>query len=822
MPPRSNRAVLGEITAVVVIFAAVAAVGIALGVWSGFPKGTDAYAHLTRLRFVAEYFPRHEWLYAWSGGMPTFETYPELPYIAAAPLAKLFGAPIALDALAVAAMACLGLGSYGTVRVATGSRLGGAVAALAALGSMAIWTWLVDGGVYARVLATGLGVCASWAAARWFRSGGRMAFAGTALLLAAAIASHQFVGAVFALGVGLAALAHRGPDRVRRAALLAVATFLLASPAIVPALVRYGGFVGAFLGLDNPHLLSPPTVLIHPRHVGVAILPALALALLAGGRSRMVVLLLAALAVWVAYLFAPNLGIPSHLYYVNGIEPFSITFLVAVFGALAAGSAVGALRSRVGLARWRRDGAALCAAALVGIELWLGPSAYLAGRDYPKVEDTSARESFEDLALRTIRVDGTDLTHRFLPATASESVWFSYWYRKPMLRDYYSQGIVHPDWLAWANAAVYTPPFRAGRFHAALDWFAIDAFSVFDEPSFTGNLASFGADQGLALVASSHPPAYREYAVRDPAAIWRPTNAPLLVVVGDRDEYDRVARMTLERVARPSTLIPIWWQDTVDRLPAELLERAQAILIEDNRFGDRQAAERALATYAAGGGRVLLDVRGAAPALSELWPVEAATDESIAAWHLRGPGDLRVSEFAPPLYGGGPWNAPVGTSLRAGARAILAQDSRPLVAERSSGRGAVVWLGGNLIYHALAYANDVEADFLVGLLGPVAATPTLRVDATQLDPERTTIAVVGAKGVFVSASYHPKWTARWSDGSALAVFYAGPGLIYVPTPSSDGTLTLEFGRTWIDYGVWVLVVLGLLICVWRRKGAAAA
>jgi hypothetical protein len=76
--------------------------------------------------------------------------------------------------------------------------------------------------------------------------------------------------------------------------------------------------------------------------------------------------------------------------------------------------------------------------------------------------------------------------------------------------------------------------------------------------------------------------------------------------------------------------------------------------------------------------------------------------------------------------------------------------------------------------------------------------------------------------VFISESYHPKWTARWSDGSALPVFYAGPGLIYVPTPSSEGTLTLEFGRTWIDYGVWVLVILGLVICVWRRKGATAA
>ena len=61
----------------------------------------------------------------------------------------------------------------------------------------------------------------------------------------------------------------------------------------------------------------------------------------------------------------------------------------------------------------------------------------------------------------------------------------------------------------------------------------------------------------------------------------------------------------------------------------------------------------------------------------------------------------------------------------------------------------------------------------------------------------------------------PRRSRRY--GTALPVFYAGPGLIYIPTPSSEGTLTLEFGRTWIDYGVWVLVLLGLLICLMGRK-----
>ena len=815
--------ILLDIGAMVFVLAAVGAVGWVLTVWSGFPKGTDAYSHLTRLRFVAEFFPRHEWLYSWSAGMPTFESYPELPYLAAIPVTRLFGAPVALILFALLGFTLIGLGLYGTVRTATGSSVAGLVAALGAIGSMATWTWVVNGGVYARVFAAGLAACACWAAARWLGTGGRAAFATTALLLAAAIASHQFVGAVFAFGIGVATLAHPGPGKLRRAATLAVVTFLLASPAIVPPLVRYGGFASAFLGLDRVLLTSPATVLVDPLHVGIALLPVVLLSLIALWRPRRaVVMLLGALTVWVGYLFAPGLGIPSHLYYVNGIDPFTVTFLIALVAALAGGFALGLARSAP-IAAWRRHGAAAIAVALVAFNLWLGPNALRANNGYPRIEDSTAPASVEALARRTIVVNPSDVAHRFLPAIAAESVWFSYVYAKPQLRDYYGTGVVHPDWLAWANAAVYTAPLHEGRFRAALDWFAIDSFTIFDDPNFTGNVPAFDRDGGLSRLATSDPPTFREYGVRGAGGIWRPTNARALVVVGGREEYDTVARMALDRGARPGTLIPIWWQDTADRLPSELLQRAQAIVVEDGRFGDRAAAERSLERYAASGGRVLLDAHGASGALSSLWPVDGASDEAIGEWHLRASSaSLRVSDFAPPRYDDGPWGAPIATGLRADARALLAQDGRALVAERTVGKGAIVWVGGNLLYHAKAYSNDVESQFLFELFGPLGRDSTVVGDATRLDAERVTVRSGGASGVFVSESYHPKWTAHWSDGSALPVLYAGPGLIYIPTPSSDGTLTLEFGRTWTDYGVWVLVILGLVLCVSRRRATPAS
>jgi hypothetical protein len=812
-----------DLGAIAVVLITVTAVGFALTVWTGFPKGTDAYSHLTRLRFVADFFPRYEWLYSWSAGMPTFETYPELPYLLAAPVTKLFGAPVALILVAFLGFALLGVGLYGAVRTATGSSIGGLVAALGAIGSMATWTWVVNGGVYARVFAAGLAACACWAAARWLGGGGRIAFTTTALFLAASLASHQFVGAVFAFGIGIATLAHPGPAKLRRAVTLAVATFLLASPAIVPPLIRYGGFASAFLGLDRVLLTSPLTVLVDPLHLGIALLPIAVIAMIAAWpMRRAVVLLLGALLIWVGYLFAPGLGIPSHLYYVTGIDPFTVTFLIAIIAAVLGGFALGIARGAA-VPAWRRHGAAILAVALVALNLWLGPSALRGSNGYPRIEDSTAPGAIEALARRTVVVNGTDAAHRFLPAIAAESVWFSYVYAKPQLRDYYGTGVVHPDWLAWVNAAVYSAPLRDGRFRAALDWFALDSFTLFDDPNFTGNQAAFDRDNGLTLIAASDPPAFREYGVRGAVGIWRPTNAQVLIVVGGREEYDTVARMTLDRGARPGTLIPIWWQDTADRLPNELLQRAQAVVIEDGRFGDRASSERILASYATAGGRVLLDAHGSSSGLSELWPVDGSSDEAIAEWRLHASAaTLRVQDFAPARYDDGPWGAPVATATRSDARVILDQDGRALVAERVVGKGAFVWVGGNLLYHAKAYANDTESDFLMGLFGPLRGDATVTGVARRLDPERATVHASGAAGVFVSESYHPKFTARWSDGSALPVFYAGPGLMYVPTPSSDGTLTLEFSRTWNDYAVWLLVILGLVVCIWRPRATRAS
>nr|NIO68688.1 hypothetical protein [Anaerolineae bacterium] len=66
--------------------------GHTFGVWGGFPKGLDAYNHLTRVKYWLDYFPNISWQYHWGGGMLFYRTYGPLLHILVALTVKFFGA----------------------------------------------------------------------------------------------------------------------------------------------------------------------------------------------------------------------------------------------------------------------------------------------------------------------------------------------------------------------------------------------------------------------------------------------------------------------------------------------------------------------------------------------------------------------------------------------------------------------------------------------------------------------------------------------------------------------------------------------------------
>jgi len=802
-----------ETAAAAAIAAVVGTAGLALSAWTGFPKGVDAYQHLTRLKFVSDWFPHHNWFYAWAAGMPMFDNYPGLPYLAALPFVRLFGDTATLQLMALAAMVAFGLGLYGHLRVRTGRRDVALLAAVMVMTSMAIWHFVLASGVYARVIAMGFGALAWWAHAMALsRHSGRW-WALTAVFIALTIACHPVTGAFVAGYVSLVQLSERKLAGIRPLVVLGGLSFLLAAQPILSSLSF--GIGGTILGVDRPELgYSSAIQLVAPQFAGFAAFCVPALVVVLQLRRRFWRSLAAGLGLLgvLAYMFAPNFHVPTRYYYINGIDPATVPYFLVIVGGLCFASLAPSLSPKVWRAVYVGTIVVVAVNALVAI-----PAMYAAGY----VNDTSSPGAIEQAARRSLIVDGEDLTHRIAPLSATESVMFNYFNRKPELRDYYAFAQLNVDWLYFAYDTLYHPPINVARYQAVLDWYALDAIT-FSSSDDKGE-ADVGSLPFMRLVPETKNTQFRLYRVDSPTTIAATTRAPLVVVVGSRSDYDRVARLLFDDGASPRTRVPVWWSGSLADLPDDLVARAASVIVVGDRLGDPARASRNADALAAAGAKLVWDVGDLGDAsLPEPWPASAVRRTSIDRWAVKDrAGRIAESDFSPASFEGGPWGATVPVSAAAGATVELSLGDRPLVISAQRGKGALTLIGGNLLYHAQSKANAAERRYVLSFLGEPASGAETTARWRFVDPERREIETDGA-AVLLKESIYPKWSARFVgvDGTQRAprIEYAGPGLMLVIPPGA-GTVVYEYSSTttigWVAWGL--TLVGGLLALLLTRR-----
>ncbi|HKW77578.1 MAG TPA: hypothetical protein VJQ09_00685, partial [Candidatus Limnocylindria bacterium] len=585
----------------------------------------------------------------------------------------------------------------------------------------------------------------------------------------------------------------------------------------LPSVSSGGG--GRFLGFARADLAPIDAArLVRLDWIGLAAfaLPfALALIRLAAVPARAAAALLL-LGIPTLYGFAPALGLPSTSYYIRGIDPASMTFPVAIAGALA--FAVIAPRPGERAAR----ATTILAATLIGVNAVLGVPTYVSPPPDAAIVDTQSPFAREELAHLTVPVDGNDLSHRVMPLTADEAVGFTYRYRTPMLRDYYDQGQVHPDWISWAFTSLYDPPLDPPQARAVVEWFAVDRITVpVTDPDRARALAALDWLRGLPPVGASP---YREFAVLDPATIVGATLAPLAVVIADDGGYDRALRLLMSSGAWPRTRLVVHLRGALADLPSDLAATARAVLVVGDRVGDAARAANVLRALGSRGAVTIVWDVGDLPAqaIPQPWPVTALATRDIAAWDVVDrPGRIGSADFSPARYGDGPWRATVPNALREGAAADLTLDGAPLIASGAVGNATVTVVGGNLFYHALTNANAREAAYLASLLGPATAGAEREPDWSFVDPDTRVITTDGTPLV-IRESFHPNWraTLRTADGSTrdLAIREAGPGVMAV-IPQGTGTVRLEFGPSGAEMFSWALFAAGIaaLVALARRR-----
>src|SRR5438552_17960479 len=518
-----------EIAAAAGIAVVVFILGLLLSAWTGFPKGVDAYQHLTRLKFVSDWFPHQDWFYIWAAGMPAFDNYPGLPYVASLPFVCLFGEVRTLELLSLVAMLAFGLGFYGHIRIRTGDRRTALLATVMVVTSMAIWHFVLASGVYARVVAMGFGGLAWWAHAMALdRRSGRW-WAVTAVFIALTIACHPVTGAFVAGYIAVVQLSEMRLGGIRPLVALGALSFLLAAQPILSSLSF--GIGGTILGVDRPELgYSSPVQLIAPQFSGFAAfgIPVLIVLMQLPRRFWRSLGAGLALLVVVAYMFAPNFHVPTRYYYINGIDPATAPYFLVIVGGLCFAALAPSLPPRIQRIVLVGTTVVVAINAIVAV-----PAMYASGY----VNDTSSPTATEQVARRSLIVDGNDLTHRIAPLSATESVIFNYFNRKPELRDYYAFAQLNVDWLYFAYDTLYHPPVNVARYQAVLDWYALDAitFSSSDEKG-EPEIVSLPF---MRLVPETKNTQFRLYRVDSPSTTGATTTAPLVVVIGSRSDYDR-------------------------------------------------------------------------------------------------------------------------------------------------------------------------------------------------------------------------------------------------------------------------------------------
>jgi uncharacterized membrane protein len=115
------------------ISAATLAVGFANQAFVGFPKGYDAYGHMSKVKFLVDNFPNVDWNYEWYSGQFFSEgSFPPLFHYVAGAAVRWFGLSPGDALIGIAALSFVTIGGalYGVVRVAGGSRVAGLIAAL--------------------------------------------------------------------------------------------------------------------------------------------------------------------------------------------------------------------------------------------------------------------------------------------------------------------------------------------------------------------------------------------------------------------------------------------------------------------------------------------------------------------------------------------------------------------------------------------------------------------------------------------------------------------------------------------------------------------
>jgi hypothetical protein len=819
-----------------------------LSLITGFPKGTDAYAHLTRIPWILTRFPQIHWNPSWdSGGYFWLWSYTPPGSILMALVVKLFGfsPEQALNYVSLASFLLFAFSLFWIMSSWSGPWLAIPII-LVAVTTPALWSWWGHGGNYVRIWALGFYVLSIALFTNYLKNQNKKNYFFLALSLGFTLSTHMmFASLLLATLAGYILFAVAGwrnkiwfSLKTLGVALLLSAWWYLPMMASTRGgrffeLVSGGPATFEILqGIDPAHPfftlpLSTTAMLILACALGFlgffwkrkkidlkiwGIIPAFLIATLIG-------------VIYPFLGFLPGYAEKGH---VAVMPPYAVWPLVIIFSCILLAGSLGVLWEKRKNS-WLTIGFSLLASFLV--------SFLFIKTDFSsfKIYDMSQEETRQSLSMSAIKTLGHDPQFRLGTDSAFVADWFNYIYPNlPQTRDYFFQAIPYPTWQYFLEYTLWTQEDNLMETEWLLDWYGLRYITVgFASPR--TKFDKFLKAKNLFQVEYEEEKG-RFYVVKylKPSPIITVSGASPVLVFGSLSDYEILVRNFAMAGWETDRAIPVYGGSRVAKTKLEELNNFPLVFLYRYRL-TKENEISIIKKYVENGGRLLVEAYpGPEPQEWPIWfPVEESRlYEARDSWDFsqptKGLNSFSEADFGFPFYKGHPWKIAAATP-RDDSQIWLSTSEQPVVLQKEVGKGEIIWSGLNLPYHAEAFRNEFEIEVLSQLLKISSEPqPTNEVLVKKNEPHhRAWVVEEKIKGLVWRETWFPRWKISWIDSQGKkgrAVSYlAGPSLSYFLLPQEASyPLTIKADYQYqlsdnLGIGITVLTLLLLIIYLLEEK-----
>jgi len=838
--------------------------GRLIGVWQGYPKGTDVPMHITRIKYWLDFFPHIFWNYQWANGMPFIGTYGPLFHILGAILVKVgLTYEMSLFALYFFSIWLLGFAIWGLVNQLSKNFWMAISASFLALSAFRVWYTVVKGGVYSRFFAIALWILTIWLVVRLIekvREGRKRKedIVLVTIFLSLTMLSHVLMAAFCWLMIFLTIFFTKlsSEKRISLVVKLLGVSFVLTSFFYFPLLIRFflGGGAGRFFGGDTNLKMVPLSMAVDLIGIGLFVFPCLLLSIVLARKIRERYLAFPSLVMFMIFFFytyVSHLGFPNKFYLINGFIPYSGLPMMAIFGAIAIGIYLGLFLNQL-----ERKGKFLAPILFLLFCGGIGISSFLTSQELKKprnldlVYEVITEGRAEERSQKILKFPDEDSMHRFMPADAFESVWFNSLYKIPQEKDYYAQGVLFPDWRFWLEQALWNyEEFSLNEAKMGIDWFALRWFAVTKNPWIAGNrritieednlrylknpdfrLVTYGDNTGLG--AKMAELRLYQFEVAEPTPILSATNTPMALFIGKIRDYRTFVRDLALLNINSQRLIPLYGGEKLASFSQEDLERYDLIVLYKTNLGSNYRLANRLKEYVEKGGHLFWEGREGEGFL-EPSPVKAVETQSIKGdWGFEKRVDsltegVDFNQFSSAIYEGDVWKVEMGKELYPWARPLVLIDNQPVIVRGKLGKGEVIWSGINFFFHLITNKdNQQEVKFFQNLANWAVTEKVPKktsFNSQFINPEKRKVEISSsARAVIFRESFYPNWKAylvKEKRKQGLKVYQAGPGLMAVVLPidfSPPGEVIFAYRLLWFEklgFLIWLMAICLFVIYI---------